>query len=407
MKAEIISVGTELLLGQISNTNAQYLGEKLGELGSDLYFITCVGDNFNRLKETLKIAHERSDIIIITGGLGPTMDDITKEAVCEFLGLSLELHSEVLREIKCFFHSMGREMKHNNRKQALFPPEAKILPNELGTAPGCIIEKKDKIYILLPGPPREMKCMFEKYVYPYLSDKNNEIIVSKILKLFGVGESTAEDLVKDILKQQTNPTIAPLAKESEVTFRITAKSATREKALQLIEQVEEKLRSRLGRYIYGTNNDTLESVLAQTLQEKGITVATAESCTGGLIASKLTEIPGISSVFHKGFVTYSDEAKIQMLGVSKKILEKYTAVSPQAAEAMALGALKAAGADLAVSSTGYAGPSGEQVGVIYVGVTDGVTTRVKKLKLAGDRKRIKTMAAKHALNELRLFLEEN
>lgn len=407
MKAEIISVGTELLLGQIANTNARYLAEKLSELGIDLYFITCVGDNFNRIKETLEISRKRSDLMIITGGLGPTMDDITKETVCDFLGLDLQLHSETLSEIKCFFHRLGREMKHNNQKQAVFPQGAIILPNELGTAPGCIIEKKSKRYILLPGPSSELKTMFEKHVFPYLLEQNKEVLVSTTLRLFGIGESAAEELVSDILEQQTNPTIASLAKEAEVTLRITAKAVTREKALKLIAQVEEKLRSRLGNYIYGKNNDSLESVLAQILLKRGVKITTAESCTGGLISSQLTEIAGISSVFQKAFIVYSDRAKTELLGVAPEILQKHTAVSSQVAEAMALGALKTAEADLAVSSTGYAGPVGEEVGLVYIGITDGITTRSKKLKLSGDRKRIKVMTVKHALNELRLFLEYN
>ena len=404
MRAEIVSVGTELLLGQIVNTNAQYLSRKLGELGIDVFFISCVGDNESRLKDALSTAARRADIIIITGGLGPTMDDITKETVGELLKLPFTLHQKSLERIESYFHRMGRKMQISNRKQAEFPEGAIILQNDNGTAPGCIIENEGKVYILLPGPPRELGPMFEVKVIPYLQKNNKEILVSRVIRLIGIGESTAEELVKDILIQQSNPTVAPLAGYGEVSFRITAKAENRDRCMDMIVEVEERLRGRLGEFIYGTDEDNIEIVVSRKLLEKGIKIVTAESCTGGMVANMLTNIPGISNSFNGGYIAYSNVAKNKMLSVNEQGLDRHGAVSDWTAREMALGALKASGAGVAVSTTGYAGPEGEDVGLVYIGVTDGVTTKVKELRLVGERKRIKNLAAKYALNEVRLFL---
>ncbi len=404
MKAIIISVGTELLLGQINNTNAKYICRRLGELGIDVYFITCVGDNPKRLKQVLSFSEDTSDIIILTGGLGPTMDDITKETVCDFLGLSLIMHSESLANIKKYFKKLGREIKESNYKQAMFPKEAYVMSNVVGTAPGCIINKKGKTYILLPGPPKEMEKMFENSVYKYFLEKRELTLVSKTLKVFGIGESTAEDIIKDIVIRQTNPTIAPLASSSEVSFRITAKAKNEFKCNELINKIENKINNKLGNYIYGSDNDSLESIIVEILIKKKLTISTAESCTGGLLANKITDVAGASNIFKRGFITYSDDAKINILGVSKELIEKYTAVSVEVAKAMAMGALRISKANIAVSTTGFAGPDGEQVGLIFICITDGKINRVRELKLTGSRKKIKMMTAKHCLNEIRLFL---
>ena len=404
MRAEIISVGTELLLGQIVNTNAQYLSRKLGELGIDVFFISCVGDNESRLIDALNTATRRAEIIIITGGLGPTMDDITKETVGNLLKLPFSLHQESLERIENYFYRVGRKMQSSNRKQAEFPEGAIILQNDMGTAPGCIIENEDKIYILLPGPPRELGPMFEAKAIPYLQKNNKGTLVSKVLRLIGIGESTAEELVKDILIEQSNPTVAPLAGDGEVSFRITAKSESKDKCMDMISEAEGKLRSRLGKFIYGTDDDNIEIVVSRILLQKGIKIVTAESCTGGMVANMLTDNPGVSCAFNSGYIAYSNAAKNRILGISDEGLAKYGAVSDWSAREMALAALKAFDADVAVSTTGYAGPEGENVGLVYIGVTDGFRTIVKEVRLIGERKRIKNLAAKYALNEVRLFI---
>jgi nicotinamide-nucleotide amidase len=405
MRGEIISVGTELLLGQIINTNAQYISKKLGNLGIDVYFITCVGDNQNRLRDIIEIAAKRSDIIIFTGGLGPTMDDLTKETVGEHLGLSLIINPDSLNKIEAFFKKLGKKMQPNNRKQALFPKDAIILDNEVGTAPGCIIEKNEKVYILLPGPPKEMQPMFDNYIIPYLQKDNNEIILSKTLRLMGVGESTAEHLIKDILIKQTNPTIAPLAKEGEVCFRITAKSNDKEKCYALIKDTEKKLNQRFGKYIFGTEKDSIELVVVELLLSKGLTVTAAESSSCGIIASMLSNCKSKPNVFDMGYVLHSADALVNILGLDKTEIEFNGCTSKWAAKEMALKALKNTNANLAVSTTQCIFDEANKVGIVYIGISDGTHTTAKELRIVGSVDRIKHLSAKYALNELRLFLD--
>ena len=406
MDAEIIGVGSELLLGQISNTDAQYISQKLSQLGINVFYHTVVGDNKNRLKEALEIASRRADLIFTTGGLGPTMDDLTKETIADFLGLNMFLHEESIEAIKGYFAKRGRTMSQNNNKQACFPEGAKIMPNNHGTAPGAIVENKGKVFIILPGPPGELQPMFEDYVIPYLERKSKEQITSRVLKVYGMGESVMEEKIKDLIINQSNPTIAPLAGSSELTIRITAKTARGEDPYKLIQPLEEKVRQRLGDLVYGVDDDTLESVVLRLLVESKKTIATAESCTGGLIAKRITSIPGASQAFIEGVVSYSNQSKIERLGVSEATLAKNGAVSPETAEEMVRGILETTGADLGAAVTGIAGPGGgtanKPVGLVYIGIGDkeGHFT-VNSYNFLGGRKKVQEMAASMALDSIR------
>ena len=318
MNVEILAVGSELLLGQIANTDAQYISQRLSQLGINVYYHTVVGDNRQRMLEALKIASSRADIIITTGGLGPTLDDITKETVAEYLGLPLVLHQPSVDAINEYFKSRNRICTQNNFKQAMFPEKTIVLKNSVGTAPGAIIEENGKIYIILPGPPRELKPMFDNYVIPYLEQKSGEKIFSRILRIYGMGESMVEEKVRDLLEKQQNPTIAPLASFGEVTLRLTVKCKRDEDPLPFIKLLEDEIRKRLGDVVYGADEDTLESVVVDLLKKNNSSLATAESCTGGLIANRITNVPGASEVFLEGFITYSNESKVKRLGYQRK-----------------------------------------------------------------------------------------
>ncbi len=411
MNAEIIAVGTELLLGEILNTNAQFLSQNLSNLGIDVYFQTVVGDNPKRLKETFETALTRADIIILTGGLGPTKDDLTKETVAQTMGLTLELHTESLQKIKVFFSSIHREMTINNEKQAYLPKGCMALENHHGTAPGCLIEHQQKVVVMLPGPPQEMKPMFTKYVYPYLRSKGTNIIYSRVLRIFGVGESALEEMLSDIMENQHNPTIAPYAKQGEVALRITAKCESEETAKKMIAPLEKTIRQRLGFNVYGEGNTPLAEVVGSLLKEKGKTVAVAESCTGGLLSEQITRSPGISKCFITGAITYSNESKIKLLNVSPQTLDKYGAVSEQTALEMAEGVKRLGGTDIGISITGIAGPDGgtqeKPVGCIYIGVVTNDKSTCKKINLVGDRLKIRNMTAMHALDMIRHLIVEH
>lgn len=371
MKVEILCVGTELLLGDILNTNAQFLAKEFGAMGFSMYHQAVVGDNVERLKREFELAINRADIVVTTGGLGPTDDDLTKETAAEYFNKKLIFHKESYDEIVKFFNKIGKEISENNKKQAYFPEGCTILKNDHGTAPGCIIDENDKVVILLPGPPREIIPMFRNYVIPYLRKYQEGTIVSKVLRVCGIGESGAAEMLKDLIDNQTNPTIAPYAKDNEVTFRITAKAESEEVAMKLIEPMERKVRERLKENVYGVGDTSLEDVLGAMLIEKKLTIATAESCTGGLLSGRLINYPGISEVFMEGAVTYSNEAKMNRLGVKKETLESYGAVSSETAAEMAKGIAKTAGTNIGVSTTGVAGPGGgtkeKPVGLVYVG----------------------------------------
>ncbi|MCB2290380.1 competence/damage-inducible protein A [Clostridium sp. CS001] len=405
MRAEILAVGTEILLGDIVNTNAQYIAKRLADLGISVYHQSVVGDNPERLLEAYTLAFSRADLVIATGGLGPTKDDLTKEVAFEFFGKESVVSEASLKILKSHFKDINRPMTENNLKQAYFPEDAIILPNNNGTAPGCIIEEDGKTVVLLPGPPREMKPMFEEAVVSYLQKFQQGVLVSKVLRVVGVGESSAAELLEDILDNQTNPTVAPYAKDGEVTFRITAKADTHEEGEKLIEPMEAEIRSRLGSNIYGEGETTLEGVLSEMLVNKKLTIATAESCTGGMVASVLINYPGISSVFMEGAVTYSNEAKISRLGVKAETLDKYGAVSSEVAGAMAQGIAKTAGTNIGLSTTGIAGPEGgseeKPVGLVYVGLCINGEVKTKMLRLSGDRQRIRQRATMQLLDWLR------
>jgi nicotinamide-nucleotide amidase len=405
MIAEVISVGTELLLGQILNTNSQYLAQKLAELGIDLYFQTTVGDNMERLKIAIDTAVKRADILIFTGGLGPTSDDITKEAVADYFGLTLVLDEDVLRRIEKFFERRQVNMPEINKKQAYVPEGAKVLHNKNGTAPGLIIEKDGKIAILLPGPPFEMQPMFEEQVLPYLERFSKQKIYSRVLKFVGIGESSIEEVLKDLFLSQTDPTLALYAKPFEVELRITTKKESEEIAKSLLQSMEDRIRERLGEYIYGVDGQLLEEVVVSLLAEKRLKVSIAESCTGGLICNKITNVPGASEVFDRGFIVYSNEAKMKLLGVPEQVLKEYGAVSSQTAKYMAQGALSNSLAHIALSVTGIAGPGGgsetKPVGLVYIGIATKDNCESFEFRFSGDRLRIKDMTSKAALNILR------
>ena len=405
MKAELISIGTELLLGDIVNTNAQFLAKELASLGIDVYHQCVIGDNEERVLMAFEEAFNRCDIIITTGGLGPTQDDLTKELGAKFFNKKMVFHKPSLDWIKKYLAIDDEEILEANKNQAYFPEDSIILPNEKGTAPGAIISEKNKTLIILPGPPKEMKAMFKNHVVKYLSNLTGEIIKSKTLRIFGIGESLMAKKVNDIIQGSTNPTVAPYAKEYEVTLRVTAKGESEEKCDLLINSKCDEIKCILKEYIYGEGEKSLDTVVAELLCEKSFSIATAESCTGGMIASTLISYPGISKVFKEGAVTYSNEAKIKRLGVSEETLNKFGAVSKETAKEMAEGMARVANTDIAISTTGLAGPDGgtdeKPVGLVYIGIFIKGKIIVEKFNFTGDREAIRRKATMNALNILR------
>jgi nicotinamide-nucleotide amidase len=408
MKAEILAVGTELLMGQIANTNAQYISAKLPDVGIGVYYHDVVGDNPERLKQCLSLALSRSDVIIMTGGLGPTQDDLTKETVAAAVNRKLLLDQESLDKMTAFFNRLNRTMTQNNVKQAYLPEGSIVIRNRNGTAPGCIIEEGGKIIIMLPGPPSEMKPMFDETVLPYFAAKSEYRMESRFLRIFGIGESAMEDKLIDLIDAQTNPTIAPYAKDGEVTLRITARYLKGSIGEDIITPVENEIRKRLGDAVYSNENKNLEEVAAQLLLKSGMTISLAESCTGGLLAEKLTEIPGISSVFDRAIVTYSNRSKVEELGVNQETLDRYGAVSAQTAKEMSEGIRKKSLTDIGISVTGIAGPDGgtpeKPVGLVFISLAHKDGVEVKKLELWGSRNRIRNVAALHVYDMLRRYL---
>ena len=372
MKAEIITVGTEILLGDILNTNCRYLSRELAAMGIEMYYQITVGDNEERLLKTLEESLNRSDIVICTGGLGPTEDDITKEVCAKYFGYKLELHKPSLDAMIERFKHMNRVPTKNNEKQAYFPKEAYILKNDNGTAPGCIMEKEGKMIVVLPGPPKEMESMFENYVKPYLSKLTDDVIESEVLRIIGVGESKVENDILDIIDSQTNPTIATYAKGYECTLRITAKAKSVEEAKELIKPMSDEMKRRFGQSLYATGETSIEEVVAKMLVENNLKIAVAESCTGGMVSASLINYPGISSVFMEGCVTYSNEAKMKSLGVKKETLDVYGAVSDKCAKEMACGVAARYNTNVGIATTGIAGPGGgtdeKPVGLVYFGI---------------------------------------
>jgi nicotinamide-nucleotide amidase len=402
---EIISIGTEILLGDIVNTNAHYLSRRLADLGFSVYRHTSVGDNPDRLKNAFDNAFLSANMVIATGGLGPTKDDLSKEVAASYFGLDLVMHQGQLTKISEFFSRIGREMTKNNEKQALIPAGAQILENDNGTAPGFAVEKNGKHIIMLPGPPREMVPMFENKVLPYLVRYQDAVFVSKVLRIFGIGESAMEEKVADIIDSQTNPTIAPYAKDGECLLRITARGQSPEKAAALIDPMEQLVRSRLGDHIYGVAEETLEQICAQILLKKALTLSIAESCTGGLLSSRFVSFPGISKVLKESVVCYSNDAKEHRLGVQRDTLDRWGAVSEQTAREMAYGIAKSSGTDIGLSITGIAGPDGgtpeKPVGLVWLGLFIKGDIFTRRLTLTGERDMIRLRAAMNASDFLR------
>lgn len=406
---ELISVGTEILLGDILNTDAQFLSIELARLGISVIHQSTVGDNRERLLAQLKEAADRSDIIILSGGLGPTPDDLTKEVCCEFFGKKMFLHEPTVEKIKTYFSTKGMEMAHNNLKQAMLPKDCVIFPNDNGTAPGMAIEKDGVHILVLPGPPRELKPMFRNCAVPYLMQFSDRIIVSHNIRTFGIGESLMAERVNDLFDAE-NPTVAPYAKDGEALLRVTAMARTKEEAENLCEPVINEIKNRLDGFVYGVDYTCIEEAVIEKLKEKHIKVATAESCTGGLIAKRITDVPGASEVFDCGIISYANEIKHRVLGVSEDDLNKYGAVSEPVARQMAQGALKVSGADIAVSVTGIAGPDSDStnkpVGLVYIGLADRDNVWVRELRTSRkDRSYNRYVSASNALNMIRLYID--
>lgn len=406
MKVELICVGTELLLGNIVNTNAAFLSENCALLGLSCYYQEVVGDNEKRLEETLRSALTRSDIVILSGGLGPTKDDLTKETAAKVMGKELVMDEHTRELISGFFQKRGSEPTENNWKQAMVPENSIVLENENGTAPGIIMEDNGKRVILLPGPPNELIPLFEKSVKPYIRKLVPEVICSTMVKICNIGESRAETMVADMIEAQENPTLAPYAKTGEVHFRVTAKAQDEKSARKLIRPVVKELKKRFGDNVYTTSEDvTLEKALADLLRKHNLSVTTAESCTGGLIAARLVNVPGISDLFEAGFITYADKAKHKLLGVKKETLRGEGAVSEKTAAQMAKGAAKAAGAQAAIAVTGIAGPDGgterKPVGLVYIGCYVQGKITVREYHFSGNRAKIRESTVSAALTQLR------
>ena len=407
MTVELISVGTELLLGNIVNTNAAYLAEKCAAFGLSCYHQSVVGDNEKRLEDAIRLALSRSDIVILGGGLGPTKDDLTKEVTAKVFGKELYEDAHSKARIAEYFSRVRRgSVTANNWKQALVPEGARVIDNYNGTAPGLILEENGKTVILLPGPPNEMKPMFDRDIAPYLNSLQPEGIYSKMVKVCSVGESRAETMIMDLLEQQSNPTIAPYAKTGEVHLRVTARALNEEQAEECMRPVMEELSRRFGNHIYTTCEEvTLEEAVVELLKEKNFTLTTAESCTGGLLAGRIMNVAGVSAVYREGYITYADDAKEKLLGVRKHTLDSFGAVSRETAYEMAEGAAKAAGADSALSITGIAGPDGgtpkKPVGLVYIGCFVGGKVRTEEFYLTGNREKNRDNAVVRALTMLR------
>ena len=406
--AEILCVGTELLLGDIVNTNAAFLSQKLAELGICVYRHTAVGDNPARLKAALERALSEVDMVITSGGLGPTYDDLTKETVAEYFGREMYMDEHSLCRIESYFKRTGRVMTDNNRKQAMMPRGAVIFDNDYGTAPSLAIvggEDNSKTVIMLPGPPGEIIPIFNEKVLPYLHERRKSVIVSKNIHIFGMGESAVESVIGDIMRSAENPTVAPYCKEGEVRLRVTAMAKDESDASDLCDRMIARIKDTpVGEYIYGVDIDSLERATVEYLRRNSLTLATAESCTGGLISKRITDVSGASEVFLGGCVTYANEAKIRLLGVKPETLSAYGAVSEETAREMAKGVREALGSDIGVSVTGIAGPSGgtpeKPVGTVYIGVSTASGESVRRLSLSAMRSReyIRIVSASNALD---------
>lgn len=408
---EIISVGTELLLGDILNTDAQFLSQELAKLGLSVLHQSTIGDNHRRLYELLELASERSDIIILSGGLGPTPDDITKEVACEFFGKELVLHKESLERMTSYFVKKGIEMPEINKKQAMLPADCVVFRNNNGTAPGLAMEKDGTHILLLPGPPRELKPMFFESAVPYLRRFSDKVIISHNIRTFGIGESAMSEVVTDLL-ESANPTVAPYAKDGEALLRVTAMADDETKAEELCEPMIKEIKARLSDYIYGIDCNCIEEAVVTMLKENHLKLATAESCTGGLIGKRITNVSGASEVFECGIIAYANEIKHRILGVSEDALRQYGAVSEEVAKQMAVGALRISGADIAVSVTGIAGPlsdgTSKPVGLSYIALADNDNVWVKEINTGRkDRDYNRFVNSSNALNMVRMYIKKS
>ena len=408
-RAEIIAVGTELLLGNVANTDAQFLSEQLAGVGVDVLYHTAVGDNPTRLTEVIAIARRRADLLIFTGGLGPTYDDLTKETVCRALGVELVFHPEIVEEIRQYLETVfGAEAPACDSQQAWLPRDCTVLHNAVGTAPGCIFEKDGLTVVLLPGVPKECRYLTEHALIPWLRQKHEGVILSHDLRIFGLREPLVQEKLADLMDEAVNPSLAPYAKTGVVMLRLTAKADTAEMCEELMAPLFWDVKTRLGDYLYGVDVDSLEQWVLHLLRQRGLTLSAAESCTGGLIAKRITDLPGASAAFLGGVVSYTNGVKAHVLGVPEALLEEYGAVSAPVALAMAEGVRRLTGSDLAVSVTGVAGPDrddrGNEVGTVYMGFASPEGTVVRRLSLGAGRERVRTIAAHNAFDMLRRYL---
>lgn len=407
MRAEVITIGDELLIGQVVNTNASYIGQKLSEIGIKVIRIVSVGDTESDILAELKYAFDNFDLIVLTGGLGPTHDDVTKSAICKFFNTELVLDEDVLNQVKEFLAKRGVELNEANRSQAFVPKKAKIINNFWGTAPGFLFEESGKIIIIMPGVPKEMQGMMESFVINYLTEKSKgNVIRQRILKTTGIPESYLYEKLKETVEEvEKFYKIAFLPSIFGVKIRITVHAESKEKADEILKEVEKKFREKIDKYIYGVDDEELEEVVGRLLVERGLKIAIAESCTGGLICDRITNVSGSSRYFERGVVVYSNEAKFQILGVPEELVKKYGAVSREVAEAMAEGVRKISGADIGISTTGIAGPTGgtpeKPVGLVWIGYSDKNETFAKEFKFGYDRIGNKQIASQMALEILR------
>ncbi|QHJ71054.1 competence/damage-inducible protein A [Planococcus halotolerans] len=405
MNAEIIAVGSELLLGQITNTNARFVSGHLAEIGINVYYHTVVGDNHDRLEQAIRIAESRADLIIFSGGLGPTKDDLTKETIARHLGTTLEMDELAMESIEAYFERAKRPMTENNKKQALVLKGSEVLVNENGMAPGMLYKHEGRVYILLPGPPHEIEPMFQFEAKPKLIHMLNKenVIISHVLRFYGIGEAELEDRLDHILEKQTNPTIAPLASASEVTLRITAKTDTAEEAWQLINETKKEILEVVGQYLYGYDDDSLTSRAVDLLKEQNKTISAAESLTAGLFQSELASVTGASAVLAGGVIAYNEEIKISQLDIDAELLKTYGVVSEQTASAMAENVRKKFGTDYGIGLTGVAGPDahgGQPAGTVWIGIASESGTDAYRLQLSGMRNTNRIRTVKLALHYL-------
>ena len=411
LTAEIIAIGTEILLGDIVNTNAAYLARELAQLGINTFHQEVVGDNPERVLETFERAFERANLVITSGGLGPTQDDLSKEMGAKFFGVSLKEDSKARAHIESYMCRLGRSITENNWKQAMLPEGSIPLYNHNGTAPGFILNIDERILIMLPGPPSELIPMFSEQVIPYLRSLSDDVLLSRTLHICGVGESAVESILQEQMRKMSNPTLAPYAKEGTVDLRITAKAKSVEQANEMIAPVEEDIREIFKQQIFGVDDDTLESVVVELLAERGWHVATAESCTAGWASGRIVNYPGASKVLEGGFVTYSNDAKMALLGVKKETLEQFGAVSVQTAAEMAEGAARVLGTETAISITGIAGPGGgtteKPVGTVCIGVFCQGKVKTARFQFSRNREANRRLSVVKALDMLRLIILEN